>query len=117
MALVPKGHGVWVELAQHRPVGWDLQTRLNREVREVVQIMRAIDNTTRQDDSALDELLTGLLGEKTDRLGRRTPALDQQSAGQMIATACLKQLSGLGNRKCTHGLDASNSTLPLFKAL
>jgi hypothetical protein len=35
----------------------------------------------------------------------------------MIATACLKQLSGLGNRKCTHGLDASNSTLPLFKAL
>ena len=84
---------------------------------KVVQVMGSTDSPTRQDDHGLDELLASLLSQKTDGLGGSTPALDEQSAGQMISTACLEQLSGLGNLSWAHDLGASNRTRPPFTAL
>jgi hypothetical protein len=71
---------------------------LRSQICEVIEVVRSADTSTRQDDSTLDELLARLLSQKTDRLRRSTPALDEQSTGQVISTACLEQLSGLGNR-------------------
>ena len=117
VTLVPESHRVRIELAKSRPVRRNFLSILRSEVCEEIEVMGSTDHAARQDDPALEELLAGLLRQKADRLGRSTPALDKQGAGQVITTARLEQLPSLGSRSWAHGLGASNNTRPLLTAL